>query len=434
MSSLTRKSVSSVEEVSPYPIEAFQEVTSLLQRSYVTDISEEEAVKLNHAAIRGMLAELHDPYARFMEPEEYKSFVNEYEGYIEGIGATLEMTEALTPLTYRITRVSAKGFEAEYVSDSPLHKQYWPSITALIPGGPAEHAGLKPGDQILEIEGISTFGMNISEAAKLIRGAPGTSVALLIQREAHSKPIEFKIVRRNVYIPTVEQRVLEGDIGYLRITSFNDQTVKLTADALTELESKGIRGLVLDLRDNPGGELDVCLGVAEMFVPEGPIVYIQAKNSEPEPVFASGRARDPGLPLIVLVNQGSLSASEILAGAIQDSGVGKVIGERTFGKGLVQRTRQLTDGSAVRITTARYLTPKKREVNGRGILPDKEVEQPEGVVKPLSDEDLQAKAAIEMLKAEIALRPASPPRHGQRSAGATARKRISSRSRPAGQI
>ncbi|NIM05138.1 MAG: PDZ domain-containing protein [Armatimonadetes bacterium] len=443
------ESLSAVEEISLRPVEAFQEVTALLRRNYVAGISEKQEVELGYAAIRGMLAGLRDPYTRFMDPEEYNGFREENQGHFEGIGATLEMTEVpvspesdketakqgalspfqcavcgadwVNPLSYRITRASANGFEAEYVSEAPFYREYRISVVAPIPGGPAERVGLKAGDQVVKIDDTSTYGMSMTEAVKRIRGPAGTAISLLIRREGESKPIELEIVRGNIDIPTVEKRVLDGDIGYLRINSFNESSVELTAEGLAELKTKGIKGLVLDLRNNPGGGLEVCLDVTAMFVPHGPIVYIQAKGAEPAPRLAPKQSRGLGLPLVVLVNRGSASASEILAGAVQERGVGKVVGERTFGKGLVQIVRPLKDGSAVAITTAKYMTPKKHEVNERGILPDKEVAQPEGVVRPLSDEDLQAKTAVEMVKEQIALRSASSIRQSRLPATALAR-------------
>jgi len=441
--------VSAVEEISLRPVESFQEVMGLLRRNYVSGVSDKEESKLTYAAIRGLLSGLSDPYTRFMDPEEYRGFVEESQGHFEGIGATLELTEAaepsaskkeekedrgasslfqcpvcgadwVNPLSYRITRASAKGFEAEYLAGPLTYRQYRITVVAPIRGGPAERAGLKPGDQIMRIDNASTFGMGISEAVKRIRGAAGTAVTLLIARKGKAAPIEFKLVRDNINVPTVEKKVLEGKIGYLRINSFNENSAELTAQSLAELQEKGIRGLVLDLRGNPGGGLEACLEVARLFVPQGPIVYIQAKGAEPQARVASERANGLGLPLVVLINRGSASASEILAGAVQDRGVGKLVGERTFGKGLVQTVIRLKDGSAVAITTAKYLTPLKHEVNERGIVPDKEVRQPDGVVEPLSDKDLQANTAIEMLKSEIALRAGSAHRQSRLPAAAFA--------------
>lgn len=436
--------VSGVEDVSLQPVELFQEIMTLLRRNYVSGISAKQETELGYAAVRGMLTDLNDPYTRFMDPEEFRGFREESQGHFEGIGATLEMMEvpdspapkakpegrpdtaALSPfycsvcgadtgnpVSYHILRSSAKGFEAEYVPGPPTYRHFRITIVTPISGGPAEHIGIKPADQIVKIDDTSTYGMNLSEAVKRIKGPAGTTVTLLIARKGSNKPLEFRIVRGRVNIPTVEQKVLEGGIGYLRINQFNETSAELTADALAKLRAQNIRGLILDLRNNPGGGLEACLQIASMFVSQGPIVYIQSKGGEPEARLAPKQAHGIDIPVVVLVNRGSASASEILAGALQDRGVAKLVGERTFGKGLVQTVLTLDDGSAVAITTAKYLTPKKHEVNDRGINPDKQVAQAEdGPVDFLSDKDVQARAAIELIKAEIAggpLRQATAP-------------------------
>jgi len=442
-SGASHEAVSAVQEVSLRPVEAFSEVMSLLRREFVSGISAEKEPELTYAAIRGLLAGLDDPYTRFMGPEEYRSFLEESQGHFEGIGATLELAKVVSalppekekkdsgalspfrcavcgadwvnPLSYRIVRATQKGFEAEYVKEPPSYRQYRITIVAPIPGGPAEKAGIKAGDQILKIDETSAFGIGLSEAAKRIRGPAGTTVSLLISRKGEARPMEFKIVRGNIDIPVAEHKLLEAEIGYLRINTFNENSAPKVAEGLAELRKRDIKGLLLDLRNNPGGGLEPCLEVAGMFLPEGPVVYIQSRGSEPRPRSAPKEAKGIGMPLVVLVNRGSASGSEILAGALQDRGIGKLVGERTFGKGLVQTVVKLKDGSALAITTAKYFTPKHREVNKEGIVPDKEVAQPpeRATVEPLSEKDLQAKAALQMLKAEIAHRAPTQTRQSR---------------------
>ena len=419
-----------VQSVSLSPVETFQEVLSKLRQKYVTGISPEEEKKLAYAAVRGMLYGLGDPYTRFMDPEEYRGFVEENSGHFEGIGATLEMAEVkdpvliekdkqskdsgisalfkcpicgadwVNPTTYRITRSSAKGFEAEYVQEPHLYRHYRITVITPIHGGPAEKAGIKAGDQIVKINDASTFGMGLSEAVKLIKGPANTTVTLLISRKG--KNIEFKIVRNKIEIPTVETKALEGGIGYLRINTFNGNSSEKTAEGIADFQKNKAKGILLDLRNNPGGGLEACLDVAAQFLARGPIVHIESRGGQEQTLSVPSDAHSSDLPLVVLVNRASASASEILAGALQDSATAKLVGERTFGKGLVQTVLGLKDNSAVVITTARYFTPKHHQVNEKGITPDQNVEQPEGIVEFLSDKDLQAKAAEKLLKEEIA--------------------------------
>jgi carboxyl-terminal processing protease len=429
-----------VQDVSLRPVEEIQEVMTLLRQNYITGIQSKDEAKLTYSAIRGMLYGLGDPYTRFLDPEEFRDFDRESAGYFDGIGATLELlptenaaaetakktssapkndkdkdalptshflcpvcsADSSNPIPYRITSSSAKGFEAEYVQEPTYFRHYRVTVVSPIIGGPAERAGVKAGDQIIEVDGKSTYGMTLPEAVRNIKGPAGTTVTLLVNRKASAKPITFKLVRTKVDIPTVEEKMLSGKIGYLRLNAFNAGSADKTAQALTSLRSKGMKGLVLDLRNNGGGGLEVCLKIASMLLPEGPIVQIQARGGETVVRSTIKDTRGLGLPLVVIVNEASASASEILAGALQDRQAAKLVGARTFGKGLVQTVIRLKDASAVIITTAKYYTPKHHEVNGLGIKPDELVKQPEGVVTLLSDQDLQAKAALKLLNQSIA--------------------------------
>ena len=419
-----------VDDISLRPVETFQEVLSLLRRNYVEGISAKEEQQMGYAAVRGMLTTLNDPFTRFLDPEEFRGFMDESQGHFDGIGATLELMETPdphaaektkdttaaktpfqckicgadweNPVTYKVTRASAHGFEAEYVAGPPTYRQYRITVVSPIAGGPAEKAGIKAADQIVKIDNASTFGMGIADAVKRIKGPAGTSVSIMIARKGSPKPIEFKLVRGKITIPTVEKKMLDSNVGYIKLNSFNENSATMMAAALSDLRSKGMKSLIFDLRNNPGGSLEACLQIASMFVPYGPIVNIQQKGAKPEPRMAPKSARGLGLPVVTLINRGSASASEILAGALQDRSTGKLVGERSFGKGLVQTVLSLPDGSGILITTAKYLTPNLHQVNGKGILPDKDVEQPDGVIEPLSDKDLQFKAALQLAKAGMA--------------------------------
>ncbi len=427
--------VAGLQEVSLRPVSTFQEVLSLLRQNYVSGISEEMEPTLARAAIRGALTSLGDPYTRYMDPEEYRAFLQESQGHFDGIGATLEMKEApvvagerkqeadestlplakcqvcgadwLNPTHYKIVKSSRKGFEAEYVSEPPVYRRYRVTVVTPIPGGPAEKAGLKAGDMIIEVNDTSTFGMSLSEAVGRIRGKTGTAVSLLVSRPGTPKPLELKIVRSKIDFPTVEHKLVERNIGYLRINNFNEISAEKASDALTDLREKKVKGLLLDLRGNPGGALESCLETAGMFLPGGPIVYVQAKGAEPLPRLAPKQEHGFGLPVVALIDGGSASAAEILAGALQDRGVAKLVGERTFGKGLVQTVIRLKDSSALVVTTAKYFTPNHHIVDEKGIAPDKEVKQPDRA-EFLSDKDTQAKVALQMLQEEIALKAVSP--------------------------
>jgi len=266
-------------------------------------------------------------------------------------------------------------------------------IAGIIPNTPAEAAGLKSGDRVLEVNGQSIIGYSIYEAIALIRGPAGTQVTLLIERPGQRETFEVTITRARIEIPLVETEMLEENIAYIRLRDFSATATRQMNNALTDLLSRNPRGLILDLRDNPGGWLDQALNVADIFLDRG-IIAIQ-RTKEDEDVF---RSRDGGpaesIPLVVLVNGGSASASEIVAGAIQDRGRGILIGEQTLGKGSVQRPYRLRDGSELRVTIAHWFTPNNRAINGRGLTPDIVVPWPENA-KP--GEDPQLDWAVEYL-------------------------------------
>lgn len=344
----------------------FWEVWNLVNSQYFDQPLEAE--NLMEGAIEGMLARLDDPNTRYLEPAVEESARDSMEGEIQGIGVLVEMVDE------QITVVSP--FE----------------------GSPAERAGIRPGDVLLEADGVDLVGMDLSEAASLIRGPAGTEVQLVILRGEET--IDFSVTRDVVEIPSVRGEMLEESLAYVRLSRFGNRTPEELSDVLEDLLSQNPRGMILDLRNNPGGGLDSSVEIADAFLEEG-VVLIEEFGTGRERVFRSsdsGMAED--IPLVVLINEGSASASEVLAGAIRDQERGVLVGSTTFGKGTVQTWHALSNGGGVRITTARWITPDGVWVNETGIMPDVVVPSPESPPADLSD-DAQLQAAIEQLQEMI---------------------------------
>ncbi|HHW18737.1 MAG TPA: S41 family peptidase [Firmicutes bacterium] len=328
-------------------------IVNLLEKTFYKDV---DRAKLLEGAARGVVAGLGDPYSVYMTKQEWEEFLIRTSGEYSGIGVNIGVKDG---------RVQ---------------------IISPIKGTPAEKAGLKANDVILKVDGkpVSTS----DEAASLIRGPAGTEVTLTIFRDGES--FDVSIVRQEISIPAVDYSMKEPGIGYIELSSFNEHSYMEMAKALSDLKSQGAKAIILDLRYNGGGLLDQCTAIAELFVPKGPIVTLKGK-SVPESTQES-KGQGLGLPLFVLVNEGSASASEILAGAIQDRKAGILIGTTTFGKGLVQNSYRLRDGSVVKVTIAEYLTPNGRAINGKGLEPDIKIE---------GDEAQMAKA-MELARIEAA--------------------------------
>lgn len=344
----------------------FWEVWNLVNSQYFDQPLEAE--NLMEGAIEGMLARLEDPNTRYLEPAVEESARDSMEGEIQGIGVLVEMVDE------QITVVSP--FE----------------------GSPAERAGIRPGDVLIEADGVDLVGMDLSEAAALIRGPAGTEVQLVILRGEET--IEMSVTRDVVQIPSVRGEMLEGNLAYVRLSRFGNRTPEELSEVLEGLLSQNPRGMILDLRNNPGGGLDSSVEIADAFLKEG-VVLIEEFGTGRERVFRSsdsGMAED--VPLVVLVNEGSASASEVLAGAIRDQERGLLVGSTTFGKGTVQTWHALSNGGGVRITTARWITPDGEWVNETGIMPDVVIPSPENPPADLAD-DPQLQAAIEELREMI---------------------------------
>ena len=314
----------------------FFRVLTVIERKYV---DQPESEKLWHGSINGMVEALDDPHSIYMDAEQFDAFQSATSGSFGGVGLV----------------VGEKDDELVVVSP--------------IEGTPGEKAGVKSGDVILKIDDEDATKLNLSEAVEKIRGKEGTSVTLTVRRGQETK--EFTIVRDNIQVHAVSGKMLEGDIGYLRITNFNEVVADDLKKEYDRLEKEGMKRIILDLRDNPGGLLDQSVEVSELFVPKGPVVSIVERNGN-KTTYESKSEGSP-YPVAVLVNQGSASASEIVAGAIQDTKSGTLIGTKTFGKGSVQGVYPLHSG-AVKLTIARYYTPNETLIDGVGITPDIVVE------------------------------------------------------------
>ncbi len=320
-------------------LEIFVSGMDLIQKNYYKDVDETE---LTYGALKGMCSAL-DSHSQFMDADTYKQMKVDTEGQFDGLG--IEIT---------------------------IRDQYLTVVTP-IEDTPAFKAGLQPGDRIVEIEGAPTKDLTLIEAVRKLRGKPGTTVNINVMRRGEEKLLPFSITREKIQIQSVKDvKLISDKIGYVRVTPFAEHTGKDLEKALKDLEKKGMKGLILDLRNNPGGLLQVAIETADKFIGgDRLLIYtkgrIKAQNIEFQ---AHSKATHPDYPLVVLVNKGSASGSEIVAGAVQDWRRGIILGSRTFGKGSVQSVLPLRDGSALRLTTAKYFTPKGRCIQKVGIEPD----------------------------------------------------------------
>nr|MBC7243737.1 S41 family peptidase [Chloroflexota bacterium] len=322
-----------------------------------------------YGAVRGMVASLGDRHTAFLTPEQANVFNQDLEGEFGGIGVTVNMTE-----------------------DGYLQ------VVRLIPGAPAEKTSLKAGDLILEVDGKSIQGLDLAQAISLIRGPKGTTVRLLV-KHFEGDTEEITVTRALIEIPTVESRVLDHDIAYLRLWEFNARATALVHESLKQLLEKNPPGLILDLRGNPGGYLHIVVQIASEFIPEGVVVIERSSDGQETRHTVSGLGIATKIPLVVLVDGSSASAAEILAGAIQDHKRGVLIGEQTFGKGSVQITERLSDNSALQVTIRRWYTPANRAIEGQGLTPDIEVEITSDDWQALRDPQLER--AISYLLSQV---------------------------------
>lgn len=289
----------------------------------------------------GMVDALGDPYSVYYTEEEWEELMRDTEGIYYGIGAYLMIDQA-----------------------TGLGK-----ISGVIENTPAQEAGLRENDLLYLVDGESTAGMELSEIVSRVKGEQGTKVHLTIYREGESDYLEVDVERRKIESPTVKYEILKNNIGYIQITEFDDVTTDQFTEALAVVKGAHAKGLIIDLRGNPGGSLNVVVDIARQILPKGLIVYTEDKYGEREEYNCDGR-RQLDMPLVVLVNGNSASASEILAGAVKDYKVGTLVGTTTFGKGIVQRILPLTDGTALKLTISAYYTPNGNNIHGVGIEPD----------------------------------------------------------------
>ena len=346
----------------------FWEAWNIVHDEYVDQPVDDEL--LMQGAIRGMIEALGDEHSAYMDPKTYEDASAGLAGEYEGIGAWVDTT-------------------ADYLT-----------IISPIPGSPAERAGLKPGDKVIAIDGEDMTGINAELARQRVLGPAGTTVVLTVAREGESEPLEFSITREKIVIKSVTGEMLENDIGYVQIITFGDKTTPELRAALEDLMAQNPKGLVIDLRNNGGGYLQTSVEVASEFIGKGVILYEQYGDGERTTYEALKDGHATEMPLVVLINEGTASASEIVAGAIQDYWRGKLVGVTSFGKGSVQNWVPLSNNQgAVRITIAEWLTPNERAIDGEGLIPDIEVE--------ITDEERQAgldpqlDKAVEVLLGEV---------------------------------
>lgn len=335
-------------------------IDSLLESFYFDDVDDETAANNIYKAY---LETYGDKYTVYYTPEEYQSIVESTSGKFYGIGAVCQKNEDGTILI------------VDAYEDAPAYK-----------------AGIRDGDCVVKVDGKDISELDLSAAVALIKGEKGTSVELEVRRS--NQTFTVTIVRDEVKIQTVAYEMLENKIGYLNISQFDTVTTQQFKAALNDLQSQGMQSLIIDIRSNPGGLLDGVVDILDELLPDGLIVYTEDKEGNKKE-YKGKNSNELNVPLAVLVNENSASASEIFAGAVQDYGKGRIIGTQTFGKGIVQTIRPLTDGSAVKYTIAKYFTPKGQDIHGKGVTPDQLVALPED-----SETDTQLNAAIEYLNGQ----------------------------------
>ena len=351
-------------------LEKLEYIENLVDKYY---LNEADTEKMAEGMYAGVLEGLDDPYSRYYTKEEYESVSEETEGHYKGIGVVMQQDE--------------KGL---------VH------FVRIYEGAPGDQAGLKTGDVLYKVDGEMIVEDELAEVAKKIRNPETETVKLTILREGESDYLEFEIKKEDVQIPVVSHEMLENHMGYLAIYEFTSVTFEQYQKAFEDLKSQGMESLVVDLRDNPGGLLDSVCSILETILPEGTIVYTEDKYGNRQERTCKGES-PLEIPLAVLVNGNSASASEIFSGAVQDYGIGTIVGTTTYGKGVVQTVRKLSDGSAVKLTISNYYTPSGNNINGKGITPDVEVELDESLKQQNSitkEEDNQLQKALEVLRGE----------------------------------
>ena len=362
------KDISEIKDVKKY--ELLFQVRDALLTKYDGELDDNSLLE---AAIKGMTQSVNDPYTVFMNASEYKAFEDQIEGHFVGIGAQLGIKDD------KITVVSP------------------------IEGSPAEKAGLKAGDVILKVDGNEITEPNLDKTIATIRGEKGQEVTLTVLREG-SEYLDISIVRDEIKVVSVKGEIIDGNIGYIRISSFDEDVAKDFKNKIVELKSQGMKGMILDLRGNPGGSLSEAVNVASQFIPKGKVVTytIDKYDKKQEAKSVGGEAE--GMPLVILIDGGSASASEVVTGALRDYEAGTIIGTTSFGKGIVQQLIEFKDGNGgLKVTTSKYYTPNGENIHKIGIKPDIEVEIPKDILEKEYDRsiDPQFNKGLEVIKEKI---------------------------------
>ena len=329
---------------------------NVIESEYYQKVSEEDLID---GALKGLFEGLNDPYSQYYTSDEFQTLKEQTSGSFVGIGVYIGVNSENDKIT----------------------------IISPIEGSPAQKSGIKSGDVVVKVNGKSIESKTVDEVIKQIKGKENTTVNLTVERDG--KEIDFDITRKTIVTKSVSSEVKEDNIGYLRITSFDENTYKEFKENLSNLKEKGIKGLVIDLRDNPGGLLDVCVDIADDLIGEGTIVYTKDNSGKKE--YYKSDKNELDMPMAVLIYGGSASASEILTAALVDNNKAVAIGETSFGKGLVQSVKGLKDGTGYKLTTAQYFTPNDNYINGKGITP--KIQE--------KDKNKQLKLAIEYIQEEI---------------------------------
>jgi carboxyl-terminal processing protease len=348
----------------------FTEVLSIVQNQYVDEVSSKDLI---YNAIKGTLRGL-DPHSSFLDPDSYKEMQVETSGSFGGLGIEITLKDDIL------------------------------TVVSPIDGTPAHRAGLQTGDRIIKIDGLSTKDMQLPDAVKRMRGKPGTKVTITVVREGWTESKDIDLTREQIHVHSVRTQDLGNGIAYIKLRQFQEQSPHDLDAALEKAAKDGMKGLVLDLRNNPGGLLTAAVEVSEKFIDDGKLVVYTEGRVRNQNMRFSAHAKKPvtSVPMVILVNQGSASASEIVAGALQDYGRAMIVGTQTFGKGSVQTIIPLSDGAGLRLTTAKYFTPKGRSIHGKGITPDIVVELPKEK-DPHAKDRLPSPDPMEDLKKDIQL-------------------------------
>lgn len=370
----------------PPEFKVFWEAWDLVKKEfYKTDAV--DATEMTYGAIRGMLSSLGDDHTGFASPSLSQVADEDLRGSFDGIGVTVEMRDGLI------------------------------TVVAPLEGSPGEAAGIKAGDVIVKVGDRDTASLTLLEAVALIRGPRGTTVQLTISRPGEAAPLVISVTRAEIKVESVKTKMLDHGIGYVKISSFAEPTAALLADKLKALNALHPAALILDLRNNPGGLLDSSVDVTSQFMNDGVVLYLHDRDNEKKPYYAKKDGLATDIPMVVLVNKGTASASEITAGALQDSGRAKLIGEPTFGKDTVQNVHHLSDNATVRITIAQWLTPKEQDIHNKGLIPD--------ILVPMTDEDYRAgrdpqlDRAVDYLRQHVPAATATSPHESDQNGCST---------------